>query len=98
MAHKIYLPDPHIMHFSSVVLSAIALMLCSLSNAFVALPRSSSARSSFLAMMEKTYIMIKPDGVQRGVVGNIISRFEEKGYKLSALKLTTPSKDLLAEV
>lgn len=48
-------------------------------------------------MMEKTYIMIKPDGVQRGVVGNIINRFESKGYKLSALKLTTPSKDLLAE-
>lgn len=47
--------------------------------------------------MEKTYIMVKPDGVQRGVVGNIISRFESKGYKLSALKLTTPPKSLLEE-
>ena len=32
--------------------------------------------------MERTYIMIKPDGVQRGLVGEIISRFEKKGFKL----------------
>jgi nucleoside diphosphate kinase len=37
--------------------------------------------------MEQTYIMIKPDGVQRGLVGEIIKRFEVKGYKLVALKL-----------
>lgn len=42
-------------------------------------------------------IMIKPDGVQRRKVGDIISRFEEKGFHLRALKLTTPSKDVLAE-
>merc|ERR1719231_1272246 len=46
---------------------------------------------------EQTYIMIKPDGVQRGVVGNIISRFEDKGYLLKAMKLVTPSADLLSE-
>mmetsp|Transcript_23197 Transcript_23197/g.32664 ORF Transcript_23197/g.32664 Transcript_23197/m.32664 type:complete len:150 (-) Transcript_23197:78-527(-) len=43
--------------------------------------------------MERTYIMIKPDGVQRGLVGSIISRFESKGYKLVAMKLTSPSKE-----
>jgi nucleoside-diphosphate kinase len=32
--------------------------------------------------MEQTYIMIKPDGVQRGLVGKIICRFEAKGYYL----------------
>lgn len=37
---------------------------------------------------ERTYIMIKPDGVQRGLVGEIIKRFEVKGFKLVALKLT----------
>ena len=37
---------------------------------------------------EQTYIMIKPDGVQRGLVGEIIKRFEQRGYHLSALKLT----------
>ena len=36
---------------------------------------------------ERTYIMIKPDGVQRGLVGTIISRFEQKGFKLVAMKL-----------
>lgn len=46
---------------------------------------------------EKTYIMIKPDGVQRKVIGEIISRFEDKGYTLKGMKLVTPSKDLLAE-
>lgn len=37
--------------------------------------------------MERTYIMIKPDGVQRNLVGEIIARFEKKGYKLAALKV-----------
>merc|ERR1711934_476205 len=44
---------------------------------------------------ERTYIMIKPDGVQRGLVGEIIKRFEQKGFKLAALKMTHASKDLL---
>ena len=35
---------------------------------------------------ERTFIMIKPDGVQRGLVGKIIQRFEEKGFKLVAMK------------
>jgi len=36
---------------------------------------------------QRTFIMIKPDGVQRGLVGNVIQRFEQRGYKLVALKL-----------
>lgn len=36
---------------------------------------------------ERTYIMIKPDGVQRGLVGEIMNRFERKGLKLVAMKL-----------
>lgn len=47
--------------------------------------------------MERTYIMVKPDGVQRNLVGEIISRFEKKGFKLTGLKLYTPSKDLLEQ-
>lgn len=39
-----------------------------------------------LAQAEETYIMVKPDGVQRGLVGDIISRFEKKGFKLKGLK------------
>lgn len=41
---------------------------------------------------EKTFIMIKPDGVTRGLVGKIIQRFEEKGFQLVALKMATPTK------
>lgn len=40
-------------------------------------------------------IQIKPDGVQRGIVGNIVSRFETKGYKLSAMKTKMASQELL---
>lgn len=35
---------------------------------------------------ERTFIMVKPDGVQRGLIGEIISRFEKKGLKLVAMK------------
>lgn len=43
---------------------------------------------------ERTFIMIKPDGVQRGLVGDIISRFEKKGFKLVGMKLTAPGKEM----
>ena len=45
---------------------------------------------------ERTFIAIKPDGVQRGYVAEIIGRFEKKGFKLAALKQLIPSK-LLAQ-
>ena len=41
---------------------------------------------------ERTYIMIKPDGVQRGLIGPIITRFEQRGFKLVAMKLVAPGK------
>ncbi|XP_012697509.1 nucleoside diphosphate kinase B [Clupea harengus] len=46
---------------------------------------------------ERTFIAIKPDGVQRGLVGEIIKRFEQKGFKLVAMKFLTASEDLLKE-
>mgnify|MGYP001563556872 CR=1 FL=1 len=46
---------------------------------------------------ERTFVAIKPDGVQRGLVGNIIGRFEAKGLKLAALKMIWPSKELLQQ-
>ncbi len=42
--------------------------------------------------MERTYIMVKPDGVQRRLVGEIISRFENRGLKLVGLKQLVPSR------
>lgn len=44
---------------------------------------------------ERTFLMVKPDGVQRGLVGKIIKRFEAKGFKLVGLKFTWASKELL---
>ena len=46
------------------------------------------------AARERTFIMIKPDGVQRGLVGDIISRFERKGFKLVGMKMEAPGKEL----
>ncbi|VVB08766.1 unnamed protein product [Arabis nemorensis] len=45
------------------------------------------------AEMERTFIAIKPDGVQRGLISEIISRFERKGFKLVGIKVVSPSKD-----
>ncbi|KAB2014141.1 hypothetical protein ES319_D09G204900v1 [Gossypium barbadense] len=45
------------------------------------------------AQMERTFIAIKPDGVQRGLIAEIISRFEHKGFKLVAIKILVPSKE-----
>lgn len=39
--------------------------------------------------MERTFIAIKPDGVQRGLVGDIVKRFEQKGFRLVAMKFLT---------
>ncbi|KAK8685078.1 hypothetical protein V6N13_041088 [Hibiscus sabdariffa] len=45
------------------------------------------------AQNERTFIAIKPDGVQRGLIAEIISCFERKGFKLVAIKIMVPSKE-----
>ena len=47
-----------------------------------------------MADMQTTYIMIKPDGVQRGLIGEIITRFERKGLRMVGLRQLTPSMEL----
>lgn len=44
--------------------------------------------------MERTFVMIKPDGVQRGLVGEIIRRYEQKGFKIVAMKLMQVTREL----
>jgi nucleoside-diphosphate kinase len=44
--------------------------------------------------MDRTFIMVKPDGVQRNLAGKIIARFEERGFKLVGLKLMRISQEL----
>eukprot|EP00762_Andalucia_godoyi_P000194 ANDGO_02319.mRNA.1 Nucleoside diphosphate kinase len=46
------------------------------------------------AHRERTYLMIKPDGVQRHLVGEILSRFEKRGYQISGMKMLVPSREL----
>ena len=45
-------------------------------------------------MIQQTLVLIKPDGVQRGLIGEVIKRFEQRGLKIIALKLTKVSRDL----
>ncbi|XP_077983770.1 nucleoside diphosphate kinase B-like [Glandiceps talaboti] len=56
-----------------------------------------SVLSAFFRAMatERTFIMVKPDGVQRGLIGDIIQRFEKRGYKLCAMKFMKASEELL---
>uniref|UniRef100_A0A8C9EZZ8 Nucleoside diphosphate kinase n=1 Tax=Pavo cristatus TaxID=9049 RepID=A0A8C9EZZ8_PAVCR len=56
-----------------------------------------SARPPRSGVAERTFIAIKPDGVQRHLVGEIVRRFERKGFKLVGLKLLQASEELLKE-
>ena len=44
--------------------------------------------------MERTFVMVKPDGVDRQLVGEIIRRLENKGLRLVGLKMLTPDRAL----
>ncbi len=44
--------------------------------------------------MERTFVAIKPDAVQRGFIGQIIERFERKGFKIVGLKMLLPTREL----
>lgn len=47
--------------------------------------------------IEKTYIMLKPDCIQRGLIGEVIARIERKGYKLLDAKMMNLSEEILRE-
>ncbi len=46
---------------------------------------------------ERTFVAVKPDGVQRGLIGEVVSRFERKGFKVLAMKLLQVSDKQAAE-
>lgn len=50
-----------------------------------------------MSIHERTFIAVKPDGIHRGLVGKIIQRFEERGFKLVGLKQLHASKSHLEE-
>jgi nucleoside-diphosphate kinase len=47
------------------------------------------------AQIEETLVLVKPDGVERGLTGEILRRIEAKGYQVADLKMLTPTRDLL---
>ncbi|MFA5603306.1 MAG: nucleoside-diphosphate kinase [Bacilli bacterium] len=47
--------------------------------------------------MERTYIMLKPDAVKRKVIGNIISRIENKGYNITSMKMFNLDEEILKD-
>ena len=48
-------------------------------------------------MIEKTFVAIKPDGVQRGLIGRILQRFEDAGLKIIAMKMILIDKDFASK-
>ena len=47
--------------------------------------------------LERTLILIKPDGVRRSLVGEVVRRIETKGYQIVGLKMLTPTREILAK-
>merc|ERR1712242_359497 len=60
-------------------------------------PKTLDNNSKMAGNRERTFIMLKPDAVQRGLVGEIIKRFEQKGFKPVAMKMMHASEELLKE-
>merc|ERR1719418_74906 len=58
-------------------------------------PKNLDNTSKMAGNRERTFIMLKPDAVQRGLVGEIIKRFEQKGFKLVAMKMMHASVERL---
>jgi len=52
---------------------------------------------TFKGVSERSFILVKPDAVQRGLVGEIVKRFEQKGFHLVGMKFVAAGKDLLEE-
>src|SRR3989344_3821521 len=48
-------------------------------------------------MIQQTLVLIKPDGIQRGLIGEIIKRFEQRGLKIVGMKMTQPKRDMAKE-
>ncbi len=46
---------------------------------------------------EETLVLVKPDGVARGLTGQILARIEAKGYVIAELKMLTPNRDMLVK-
>jgi len=82
---------------SALLGGAAAYLYHNNSNVFSVLPIVQASAPKADKCAERTFIMIKPDGVKRGLIADIIKRFEQRGYKLVALKMMQPDSTLLNE-
>ncbi|KAM7386668.1 hypothetical protein PAMA_009334 [Pampus argenteus] len=88
-----------IQHFSTVNPENTKGLLCGFNAALLNGHRAAANRSKSTLpdVREQTLIAVKPDGVQRRLVGQIIRRFEQRGFKLVGLKMLQVSEDLLSQ-
>lgn len=66
-------------------------------NATPRMARPASRGQVVAVRAERSYVMVKPDGVQRGLVGEVISRFERKGFQIKGLKMYQTPKSVAEE-
>jgi nucleoside-diphosphate kinase len=70
-------------------------LLCSARRGAAGFAPSAAADATAPACLDReelSFIMVKPDGVQRGLIADIIARFERKGYKLVGIKVLVPTQ------
>ena len=48
-------------------------------------------------MTERSLVLVKPDGVERNLIGAVLSRIETKGYRIAELRMLTPSREILEQ-
>ena len=77
----------------SIALAASQTLPCDISQE--SNPKTLDNNSKMAGNRERTFIMLKPDAVQRGLVGEIIKRFEQKGFKLVAMKMMHVSSTII---
>ncbi|XP_051573101.1 nucleoside diphosphate kinase, mitochondrial [Myxocyprinus asiaticus] len=59
--------------------------------------RCYSSKTDFSGIKERTLVAIKPDGVQRRLIGEVVKRFEQRGFRLVGLKMLQAPEELLAQ-
>lgn len=80
-----------------LLMIAIILLIIQLTSASTLIGKKLRFTDDPDADEERTFLMIKPDGVERGLIAEVIKRFETKGFKLVGIKVMVPSEDLLKE-
>jgi len=77
---------------STVLLMCIAFIYCLSNSITTATAEEEVSRNVLCENYERTLLMLKPDAVQRGLIGELITRLERKGLQLVAMKLVAPSE------